>query len=484
MARGKAVSAAGLEALGAPRLAALLLELGAGDPAIRRRLALELTGQAGAGELAAAVGKRLATVARSKGRLGERAFRALVEDLAGQLRAVVRDLVPVRPDEAVELLWRLLELLGGVYDRGDGDEVALDNLAAEVVEALGAAALAARAAPEDLAARIGRLLLAEGYGAPVGLIAALAPALGPGGLGELERLLLALQANPPPVPPPDQQRRVGWSSRGPIMAHELAARARAHTLISALQRVADARGDADGFMAQFSAEQRRVPAVAADIAVRLVAAGRAGEALAVLDGAPPRRLGWDDFMPPEFDWQDARIAALDALGRGAEAQALRWGCFAATLSARHLRDHLKRLADFDDVEAERRALMLAAAFKPFEVALDFLIRWPAPEQAAAMVLARRAELSGRHYAVLTPAAEALAGRHLLAATLLLRALIGFALEQRRTARYRHAARHLRDCAGLAAGIGDFGGAPGHEAYVAGLRAAHGSKAAFWALVAG
>lgn len=483
MARGKAVGAAGLEALGAPRLAAILLELAAATPAIRRRLALELTGQGGAGALAEAVGKRLATIARAKGRLGARALRELVEDLAGQLRAIVEGVAPARPDEAVELLWRMVELVGGVRERSDEDGGGLEAVAGRAVAALGDAALAARAAPEALAARACRLLRGAHDGVADGLIGALAPALGPGGLDRLTQLLLDLQATPLPVPPPAEQRRVGWSSRGPIMAHELAAAARQRSLSRALQQVADARGDADAFMAQFSAEQRRMPRVAADIAARLTAAGRAEEALAVLDGAPPRRLGWVEYMAPEFGWQDARIAALEALGRGEEAQALRWACFAATLSGEHLRAHLKRLADFDDVEAEGRALALAAGFTPFEVALDFLVGWPAAEQAAAMVLARRAELDGRHYAVLGAAAEALAGRYPLAATLLLRALIGFALEHRRTARYRHAARHLRDCAGLAAGIGDFGAVPGHDEFVAGLRAAHGSKAAFWALVA-
>jgi hypothetical protein len=490
MARGRAVTAERLAALGAPRLAAMLTELAEADPVIRRMLALELTSQAGPGELADAVGKRLATVARARGRLGDRALRDLAEDLSAQLRAITTGVAPAQPGEAVELLWRLLELLGGVIERGDEDSGRLAEVAARAVEALGAAALAACAAPEALAAcaasealaaRICRGLLGDAHGVMAGLIAALAPALGPGGLAELGRQLLDLQANPPPVPPPAQQRRVGWSTRGPIMAHELEAAARRRTLSLALQEVADARGDADAFTAEFSAEQRRIPRVAAEIAARLTEAGRAAEALAALDAAVPRRLGWSELLPPEFDWHDARIAALTAAGRMSEAQDMRWACFEQTLSPVHLRDHLKRLADFDDVEAEARAFAHAATFRPFEVALDFLIRWPALEPAAAMVLARRPDLDGRHYAVLAPAAEALAGRHPLAATVLLRALIDFALANRRAARYRHAARHLRDCAGLAGGIADFAGEPAHEAYVAGLRAVHGSKAAFWAL---
>lgn len=49
-------------------------------------------------------------------------------------------------------------------------------------------------------------------------------------------------------------------------------------------------------------------------------------------------------------------------------------------------------------------------------------------------------------------------------------------------RYKHAARHLEDCAGLASRIGDFGAFPAHKDYVARLRREHGRKPSFWSLV--
>jgi hypothetical protein len=83
---------------------------------------------------------------------------------------------------------------------------------------------------------------------------------------------------------------------------------------------------------------------------------------------------------------------------------------------------------------------------------------------------------------MTPAAEALAARHPLAATLLLRAMIDFSLTQGRSSRYRHAARHLAECARLASSISDFGPLEPHDAYVSRLRTEHRRKTGFWSLI--
>jgi hypothetical protein len=101
-----------------------------------------------------------------------------------------------------------------------------------------------------------------------------------------------------------------------------------------LRDIADAQGDVDAFIAQYDAEARKVPRIAAEIAERLLAAGRAAEALKALDAAEHKRSGW-----PEFEWEDARIAALDALERSNDAQAARWSWFERFLSERHLRDY-------------------------------------------------------------------------------------------------------------------------------------------------
>ena len=74
MAPKEAVNLANLEALGAKRLAEILLELGAEDAGIKRRLRFELRAEAGAEAVAADIGKRLTTLRRpgpsSTGRSG------------------------------------------------------------------------------------------------------------------------------------------------------------------------------------------------------------------------------------------------------------------------------------------------------------------------------------------------------------------------------------------------------------------------------
>jgi len=173
---------------------------------------------------------------------------------------------------------------------------------------------------------------------------------------------------------------------------------------------------------------------------------------------------------------------MEALGHGEEAQAFRWSCFGRTLNDARLRDYLKRLPEFEDFEAEQRAIATALGFPEVHQTLAFLISWPALEKAAELILRRANELNGDHYEVLSPAADSLAGKHPLAATLLLRAMIDFALKQNRVKRYRHAARHLAECASLTSSISDFGGFEPHDRYAARLKAEHPRKSSFWTLV--
>jgi hypothetical protein len=62
------------------------------------------------------------------------------------------------------------------------------------------------------------------------------------------------------------------------------------------------------------------------------------------------------------------------------------------------------------------------------------------------------------------------------------AMIDFLLDQGRSSRYRHASRHLMDCASLALSIPDFGKFETHETFVGRLRTKHGKKGSFWSHV--
>jgi hypothetical protein len=147
-----------------------------------------------------------------------------------------------------------------------------------------------------------------------------------------------------------------------------------------------------------------------------------------------------------------------------------------------LREYLRRLPEFEDFDAEQRALVYSERYGSLLQAISFLVSWPSLDRAARTLIARAKELDGAHYELLTPAADALAAKYPLAATLLLRAMINFSLTKSRVSRYGHAARHLCDCAGLASAIQDYASFDTHEAYVSRLRRDHGRKAAFWSMV--
>lgn len=466
-----------LEALGATRLAALLLEITADDAAAKRRLRLELAGTAGPKAVSREVRKRLATVARSGAWLDRQGLAALVDDLDVQRRAIVERVAKGDPEEALDLLWRLVELAPSVMERSTDRSGTVIGFFHDVVGDMGEIAPTAGADPSSLADRTYKALLDNDYGQYDELLRTLAPALGEAGLTRLEARMRALSEEAAPRPPEGERRVVGWGATGPLYADDIEARSRKSAARLALREIADARGDVDAFVAQWDETARRMPGVAAEIARRLREAGRPHEALEVLDAVEHRRRGW-----PDFAWEDARIEVLDALGRGEEAQAARWSCFERALSAPHLQAHLRRLADFDDVVAEKRALEHARTYPSLLQALAFLVAWPALDRAATLVVERAAELDGEHYTILTSAADALHAKYPLAATLLLRAMIDFALTEARSSRYGHAARHLATCATLAASIEDFGAFDPHEAYVARLRAAHGRKTAFWSKV--
>jgi hypothetical protein len=164
------------------------------------------------------------------------------------------------------------------------------------------------------------------------------------------------------------------------------------------------RGDVDAFIAQ-GEKARGVPSVAVQIAQRLLAAGRTEEAWAAIDVVDQDRPGW---IPVESE--QTRLEVLEALGRADEAQAFRWVCFERSLNLEHLRSYLKRLPDFDDLEAEERAIAHALSHPSVHHALGFLVTWPALDQAARLVLGRTDELNGDFYEILAPAAAALVGR--------------------------------------------------------------------------
>ena len=476
MASKKTLNAKNLEALGARRLAEVLIEVSLGNAAIQRHVRLELAGAQGPEEVAKEVRKRLTTLARSRTFVDWQNRKALVGDLEAQRRAI-NEVARTNCPEAVELMWRFMALANSVCERCDDSSGTVIGIFHGACQDLGGFAEDAKIAPEIVAERVFNALNENDFGQYDELISALSPALGPKGLEQLKERFLEFSKEPLERPKEKNRRVIGWGTGGPIYADEVARRRRESTVRLALQEIADIQGDVDGFIAQHSEKARTVPRVATGIARRLLAAGRAEEAWNAINTVDRKGPGW---IP--FEWEEARLDVMEALGQRDEAQAFRLECFHQTLNRAHLRAYLKRLPEFEDIDAEERALSHALRFPKVNQALEFLVSWPALDKAAMLVIERASQLDGDRYEILSPAADALSAKHPLAATVLLRAMIDFALKKGRAKRYQHAARHLAECESLASAVGDFGGFEPHERYHTRLKAEHGRKTGFWTLV--
>lgn len=467
-----------LEALGAGRLAELLIEISTGSALAKRRLRLELAGAHSPKDAAREISKRLTSLARARSFVNWKNRKPLVTDLESQLRAIKEQIAPADPAEALALAWRFMQVATPVFERCDDSSGIVIGVFHEACVMLGEIALGAAPPPDRLADAVLNALGDNGFGQYDGLITILAPALGAEGLAHLKQRVDALAACPVPVPPKGAWEAVGYGSGGPVYAHQIEEQARLSLVHHALMDIADAMGDVDAFIAQYEPLTRKVPKIAAQIAARLLAAGRAQDALGFIERAEFADRAW---VPQ--DWQATKIDVLEALGRVDDAQAFRLDCFKRSLDPAHLRAYLQRLADFDDVEAEEAAMAYVMAYPEPLSALQFLIEWPALDRAAKLVQQRFNALDGDRYEILTPVAEVLSQRFPLAATLALRALIDFTLKASRSSRYQHAARHLSDCATLASQIEDFGTFEPHASYIALLRRDHGCKTGFWSQVA-
>jgi hypothetical protein len=477
MSAKKTLTAENLAKLGSRRLADLLLDVAGGDERVKRRLRLELAAEAAPARLAAEVSKRLANLGRARSFIERYGAPALARELDSHRRLIVDRVAKADAAEALDLMWRFMELAEAVHERADDSDGALSDVFATACSDLGTLARAAKPDPLALADRTFAALQANDYGQYDGLIETLAASLAKQGLERLKAHLTELSKMPVERPRQEEREIVGWGMNGPLHRDEIEKSARQSRVRQALQDIADIQGDVDAFIAQYDEKTRKVPAIAAEIARRLLSAGRAKQALKMLQVATRH-----DDDRPEWHWENALVDTLEALGHEDRAQAVRWSCFERALSAQHLRAYLERLPDFDDVEAEERALAHVERSGHLLQALSFLVSWPALDRAAGLVVRRAGELDGDHYEVLGPAAEALAGKFPLAATLILRAMVDFALCKSRSARYRHAARHLMDCSGLASSIADWGAFETHEAYASRLEAEHRRKSAFWSLL--
>jgi hypothetical protein len=434
----RALSEANLAALGAERLAALLIETA--NPALKRRLRMELAAEAGAADLAFELDKRLTALEASKTRVSWRKRPELLVELKTLLAMIVQRLAGLEPALGLDRLVAWFDLYPSLTRRVQDPkgELALIFDAASGDLAVLASQLGPEAAGpvlgEALATRLSEWAVWVGRGA-----GALSPELA-------QRLLVDLTAG--------KAQPTG-------------------RLALVVRRLADRAGDLDAWILSLSEADRKKPDTAADIARRLAEAGRAGPAREALEAArashPQARPTKGRAAGPEPQgeaWYAAEIAVLEAEGEAAAADAARWRLFERTLSLEALRALLAKLEDFEDVVALDRAFAIAAEHGDLMRALAFLMDWPAHREAAALVLKRRAELRGAHNDL--PAwAERLSARHPQAALLLVRAR-ALALRRLGAGFSDEVADLMVEAESLAVGLTD-DAIPSHAAFLAELR---------------
>lgn len=361
----KTLSTVNLAALGAERLAGLLIEATVGDTNLKRRLKLELAAEVGPGDLALEIDKRVNALAASRTRVSWRKRPELIADLQVHRHAIVERLAPNDAGAALDRLSAWLDLYPGLTTRVKDPKGELSDLFFAAAEDLGTVATAAgadRAAP--VLAEAVETRLSE-WGGWIGRAAAtMSPALA-------ARLLDALTAG---RPAPTGRRAL------------------------VVRKLADRAGDAQAWAGTFAAEDRTRPEVGAQVARRLAAAGLVETAREALELSRPRPTASsrrrEPDVPPEPSpvWDAAEIEVLEAEGRTEDAQQARWAAFERSLDETALRAFVSRLADFDDVEAIDRAHAVAAGWGDATRGLAFLMAWPALREAAAMIQARAGEL--------------------------------------------------------------------------------------------
>lgn len=458
MARKTSLSLENLAALGAEKLAQIILDEAKANAPFRKKANAALAGAKGAEAVAALIDRRLAALEKARAMVAWEKEKDFAADLAATVETIVKELGQADAALAVERLLRFIDTHGKVFDRIDDSGGRIQDVywragetAPELVEKLPA---------EDRA----------------GLIKALTKSLGADSHGYAPRIAASVA----PLLP--EAALVAWD-------RALQAAGADDRYIAVRQAIAEARGDLDLFLAleDKRPDWRQNPLRAAE---KLLAAGLLDEALvwarrehrAGIAYASAADLAEGRIKRPhDLQRVDLEARILEAKGDRKAAQALRWEAFETTLDPRPLRDYLKKLGDFEEDDETTCAFALAEASSHAYSALAFFIAWPNIERAAKLVLAKSAHWDGRHYGPLADAAAALEESFPLAASVLYRALLDDILVRGKAQAYGHGARYLAKLESLSAEIADWTGIDNHPAYALGLRKAHGRKFGFWSL---
>lgn len=469
MARKPALTIDKLTDLGPEKLTQLVLIEAERNTGFRRQVKAALAGKSGPEAVAKLIDRRLSGLERAKSFVDWVKARAFRDDLRSLTDNITSELGPAAPVPAIDRLLRFIATHEQVFERVDDSSGSIQDVYYLAIAAAGDLAQnltgpEADLLPNKIMARLGE----STHGYLSDLTEAVAPHLPPETLVRWDADLAAAI---------EQRHATEAEHASDHWSYSMTSQ-----WAEMRQTIASARGDIDLLIAI----EANKPAHTQDtlgIAERLLDAGRATEALDWV-----RRPGQRTFDGLQSDMTPKRVSLeaqiFDVLGDKPAAQSLRWRCFEASLCAEILRDYLKHLPEFEDIEAEERAYKLALGHANPETALQFFLAWPRLDLAAELIVTHRHGWDGHNWHVLPKVARLLEHEHPLAATILYRALLDDILASARSKAYSHGAKYLNQLASLAsdADKAQPSGMADHQTYFTGLKKAHPRKTGFWARI--
>ena len=360
----KKVTAENLAGLGVERLAEILVGAADARPELKRRLRMELAAAQGLEHLTVEIDKRLGSLQKSQSRISWRQRPSFVTDLDVLRTLIVSRLAGLDRAVALNRLWVFMSLARALDARLKDKHGELAGVFAPAASDVGSLLR------EEDRTRSADDLVEALVSNPNAWTEWLPAVLEKAPPGLAHGALRLMSERPGAVP--------GW--------------------IRLVRRLADAANDVDAFKSTYSSEALQTPSIAADIAQRLLAAGRVDEAGRLLQAADPAKTNGKTATgkagaPLDFDWETAWIIYLDRSGQAEAAQAARWSSFERTLSVERAKAFTSRLTDFEDVEAESRAFDYVAKHPDFQRALKFFMDWPAPPDAGRLIQTRPDDVS-------------------------------------------------------------------------------------------
>jgi len=464
MASKKTLKAKNLEILGGPRLAQLLFSASDGNTVLHKQLRMEIQAALNPKIATKRILKRLTSIRGQGSQLTSKKTLALGRELGAYRELAQQQLISTYPHGAFQLLLTIASLEGPLDERVYDVYGTVSSATWQAALGLGELSKLADTTPEEIATAVFDSGIHEASSRMRDVIESLETLLERDGLRRLQSLYMQ-----------ERKRVEDVLTSDPKL--EYSARRSIESLRKAVCLIADTRGDADGFIEQYSAEERHQPDISASIADRLFNMGRYEESLAVLDAAVHQSQG-----AKSVKWMESRVSVLEAMGEHRKAEKALWDWFRRSPEPKVLRAILRHYGDEERAAVEQRAIELVQSKAALGRAAVFLIEWGLKGKAARLIVRRAAEVSEIPDRIATSLADEFGNGYPLAATLLYRKLLTDLVRIGYDSVFKDAADYFIQCQNLAGKIYNWGTIPPHTQFQKNLRKRVFPHHHFWGLV--